>query len=60
LKGFLNKNPKERLGCFQDEQGVQDLEKGFTDIKTHAFFKAIQWDLVSQLLFLITAKFNKY
>ncbi|XP_003371523.1 protein kinase C iota type [Trichinella spiralis] len=40
LKGFLNKNPAERLGC------TQPLEQGFEDIKNHAFFRNIEWELV--------------
>uniref|UniRef100_A0A8C8IQ63 protein kinase C n=1 Tax=Oncorhynchus tshawytscha TaxID=74940 RepID=A0A8C8IQ63_ONCTS len=36
LKGFLNKDPKERLGC-QDQTG-------FADIKSHTFFRSIDWD----------------
>ena len=31
LKGFLNKNPADRLGC--------NRESGFVEIMTHAFFK---------------------
>uniref|UniRef100_A0A8P0TUZ6 Protein kinase C zeta n=1 Tax=Canis lupus familiaris TaxID=9615 RepID=A0A8P0TUZ6_CANLF len=38
LKGFLNKDPKERLGCRP--------QTGFSDIKSHAFFRSIDWDLV--------------
>ncbi|KAF3859919.1 hypothetical protein F7725_000174 [Dissostichus mawsoni] len=42
LKGFLNKlfwsqqDPKERLGC--------QVETGYTDIKSHTFFRSIDWD----------------
>ncbi|XP_062855678.1 protein kinase C zeta type isoform X2 [Trichomycterus rosablanca] len=36
LKGFLNKDPKERLGC--------QVETGFTDIKAHTFFRSIDWE----------------
>ncbi|XP_027868838.1 protein kinase C zeta type isoform X7 [Xiphophorus couchianus] len=36
LKGFLNKDPKERLGC--------QVQTGFTDIKSHTFFRNIDWD----------------
>ncbi|XP_045063240.1 protein kinase C zeta type isoform X2 [Coregonus clupeaformis] len=36
LKGFLNKDPKERLGC--------QVQTGFTDIKSHTFFRSIDWD----------------
>lgn len=39
LKGFLNKNPADRLGCHP--------ETGFMDIVHHPFFKSIEWDLVS-------------
>ena len=41
LKGFLNKNPVDRLGCNSDA--------GFTEIMTHQFFKSIEWELVSRL-----------
>ena len=41
LKGFLNKNPADRLGCHP--------ETGFLDILHHPFFKSIDWDLVSRL-----------
>ncbi|MBN3283628.1 KPCZ kinase, partial [Polyodon spathula] len=36
LKGFLNKDPKERLGC--------QVQTGFSDIKSHTFFRNIDWD----------------
>lgn len=36
LKGFLNKNPEERLGCHP--------QTGFSDIMSHIFFKAIDWE----------------
>ncbi|XP_042563640.1 protein kinase C zeta type-like isoform X2 [Clupea harengus] len=36
LKGFLNKDPKERLGC--------QVQTGFTDIKSHTFFRTIDWE----------------
>lgn len=36
LKGFLNKNPVERLGCLPNT--------GFADICTHQFFKTIDWE----------------
>lgn len=44
LKGFLSKDPAERLGCGSS---------GFFDIAGHPFFKAIDWDMVRnfQLLF---------
>lgn len=38
LKGFLNKNPLERLGCHK--------ENGFMEIMSHPFFKTIEWELV--------------
>uniref|UniRef100_A0A8C5EP68 Protein kinase C n=1 Tax=Gouania willdenowi TaxID=441366 RepID=A0A8C5EP68_GOUWI len=40
LKGFLNKDPKERLGC--------QVQTGFIDIKAHTFFRAIDWDLLEK------------
>merc|ERR1712029_593468 len=40
LKGFLNKNPVDRLGCNSDA--------GFTEIMTHQFFKSIEWELLEQ------------
>ncbi|KAK7576681.1 hypothetical protein V9T40_012967 [Parthenolecanium corni] len=36
LKGFLNKNPAERLGC--------SPATGFIDIVEHPFFKSIDWE----------------
>ncbi|XP_070522322.1 atypical protein kinase C isoform X2 [Cardiocondyla obscurior] len=41
LKGFLCKDPAERLGCAK-------RPTGFHDIMTHAFFKAIDWDMLEQ------------
>lgn len=38
LKGFLNKNPADRLGCHR--------ETAFADIKNHPFFRAIEWEMV--------------
>ncbi|XP_074653790.1 protein kinase C iota type-like [Tubulanus polymorphus] len=38
LKGFLNKNPVERLGCHP--------QTGFTDIQSHPFFRTIDWELL--------------
>ncbi|KAG7228981.1 hypothetical protein INR49_013214 [Caranx melampygus] len=38
LKGFLNKDPKERLGCHP--------QTGFADIMGHPFFRNVDWDLV--------------
>lgn len=52
LKGFLNKNPIDRLGCTR--------ETGFYDIITHPFFKSIDWEMVINcynfefILFLIS------
>lgn len=40
LKGFLNKNPVDRLGCHP--------ETGFTDIISHPFFKTIIWEMLEQ------------
>lgn len=37
LKGFLNKNPDERLGCQENQ---------FIDIINHQFFKTIDWEMV--------------
>lgn len=47
LKGFLNKNPADRLGCHRDT--------GFYDIANHPFFKSIDWEPVicSISLFII-------
>ncbi|XP_078725876.1 protein kinase C iota type-like isoform X2 [Lampetra fluviatilis] len=40
LKGFLNKDPRERLGCHP--------ETGFVDIRAHPFFRVIDWDLLER------------
>ncbi|KAM8926933.1 protein kinase C zeta type isoform 2-T2 [Pelodytes ibericus] len=40
LKGFLNKDPKDRLGC--------QPQTGFSDIKSHTFFRSIDWDLLEK------------
>ena len=39
LKGFLNKNPTDRLGCHKEAR--------FMEIQTHPFFKSIEWEAVS-------------
>ncbi|XP_020898457.1 protein kinase C iota type isoform X3 [Exaiptasia diaphana] len=36
LKGFLNKNPLERLGCH--------AQTGFADITSHVFFRSVNWE----------------
>ncbi|XP_027055550.1 protein kinase C iota type-like isoform X1 [Pocillopora damicornis] len=36
LKGFLNKNPIERLGCHP--------QTGFADITSHVFFRTVDWE----------------
>ncbi|XP_031783603.1 atypical protein kinase C isoform X2 [Nasonia vitripennis] len=41
LKGFLCKDPAERLGCGRSPNA-------FLDIMTHPFFKAIDWDMLEQ------------
>ncbi|XP_050502153.1 atypical protein kinase C isoform X1 [Diabrotica virgifera virgifera] len=40
LKGFLNKNPADRLGCHSPE--------AFVEITGHQFFKSIDWDMLEQ------------
>ncbi|XP_037717040.1 atypical protein kinase C isoform X7 [Drosophila subpulchrella] len=40
LKGFLNKNPADRLGCHR--------ESAFMDIVSHPFFKNMDWELIAQ------------
>ncbi|KAI1236000.1 hypothetical protein IHE44_0002094 [Lamprotornis superbus] len=40
LKSFLNKDPKERLGCHP--------QTGFADIQGHPFFRNVDWDLMEQ------------
>ena len=40
LKGFLNKNPEQRLGC--------EGENGFQDIVNHDFFRTIDWRLLEE------------
>ncbi|XP_011309070.1 atypical protein kinase C isoform X3 [Fopius arisanus] len=41
LKGFLNKDPANRLGCAEGQ-------KSFVEIASHAFFKAIDWTMLEQ------------
>jgi len=42
LKAFMNKDPKERLGC------KDDLEEALEDMKNNSFFKgAIDWELLA-------------
>lgn len=55
LKQFLNKDPKERLGCIfvpPADRGNTDftqvIDRGFTDIQNHPFFKPIDWELLAQ------------
>ena len=36
LKGFLNKNPADRLGC--------DPAEGYTHIQNHPFFRTVDWE----------------
>uniref|UniRef100_A0A672HCQ7 Protein kinase C n=1 Tax=Salarias fasciatus TaxID=181472 RepID=A0A672HCQ7_SALFA len=43
LKGFLNKDPKERLGCHP--------QTGFADIMGHPFFRNVDWELLEQKQF---------
>lgn len=40
LKGFLNKNPVERLGCHSADS--------FAEITCHQFFRSIDWELLEQ------------
>uniref|UniRef100_A0A6I8SU42 Protein kinase C iota type n=1 Tax=Xenopus tropicalis TaxID=8364 RepID=A0A6I8SU42_XENTR len=40
LKSFLNKDPKDRLGCHP--------QTGFADIQGHQFFRNVDWDLMEQ------------
>lgn len=44
LKGFLNKNPADRLGCHSCDS--------FIEITGHQFFKSIDWDMVN-ILYII-------
>lgn len=45
LKGFLNKNPADRLGCHGHDS--------FDEITGHQFFKSIDWDMVSKESFIL-------
>lgn len=47
LRGFLCKDPAERLGCGK-------RPSGFLDIVAHPFFKAIDWEMVNILYLRIT------
>lgn len=49
LKGFLNKNPADRLGCQSKEP--------FEEITSHQFFKSIDWDMVSSFAFNVVCFF---
>lgn len=40
LKGFLNKNPMERLGCHP--------QTGFGDIMSHLFFRLVDWEALEK------------
>ncbi|XP_068137100.1 protein kinase C iota type isoform X3 [Hyperolius riggenbachi] len=40
LKSFLNKEPKDRLGCHP--------QTGFADIQGHQFFRNVDWDMLEQ------------
>lgn len=43
LKGFLNKDPTERLGC------KLDINEGLRDMKEHQFFRGfIDWEALEQ------------
>ncbi|CAJ0958851.1 unnamed protein product, partial [Mesorhabditis belari] len=43
LKGFLNKEPTERLGC------CRDLSQALQDMQEHTFFKTfIDWEMLEQ------------
>ena len=44
LKGFLNKNPLDRLGCRVRPDG----QSPFVDIMEHIFFKLIDWDALER------------
>lgn len=49
LKGFLNKNPVERLGCHR--------ESAFVDIAEHPFFKSIDWEMVRMNFYILKNNF---
>ena len=49
LKGFLNKNPADRLGCHRDS--------GFGEIMNHPFFKVVHI-IISFFELLIIASDN--
>lgn len=38
LKGFLNKNPAERLGC--------QAATGLADIQSHPFYRSVDWEML--------------
>ena len=40
IRGFLNKNPNERLGC--------DSDHGFQEITNHPFFYLLDWEALAQ------------
>lgn len=50
LKGFLNKNPADRLGCHSTDS--------FNEITSHQFFKSIDWDMVSIMIITINIYFG--
>ena len=52
IKGFLNKDPRERLGCH--------LQTGFGDIMSHLFFRAINWDAVFPITYLPPLRLFEY
>ncbi|EHB04654.1 Protein kinase C iota type [Heterocephalus glaber] len=40
LESFLNRDPKERLGCHP--------HRGFADVQEHPFFQNVDWDMMEQ------------
>ncbi|EHA97877.1 Protein kinase C iota type [Heterocephalus glaber] len=40
LEGFLNRDPKEQLGCHP--------HRGFGDVQEHPFFQNVDWDMMEQ------------